>query len=57
MVHKQKRLILKCPKCGQASYYEGYPSDPQVSTVMCMKCGYSNMGYVFKRLKSMPRKK
>jgi len=57
MVHKQKRLILECPKCGDISYYGGYPQDPQMSTVLCLRCGYAGAGMAFKRMKSLPKKK
>jgi predicted RNA-binding Zn-ribbon protein involved in translation (DUF1610 family) len=52
MVHtRAKKLYLKCPHCGRVDLYGGYPSDPQVSTVMCMRCGWSGMGCAFERVK------
>jgi len=43
-------MKLKCPKCGQVAEWTGYPADPQVSTIMCLKCGYKGAGGSFERV-------
>jgi Zn ribbon nucleic-acid-binding protein len=43
-------LFLGCPKCKQIWKYDGYPSDPQVSSIQCLRCGYIGMGCTFPRM-------
>ena len=37
-------LMLTCPRCHTESGHGGYPSDPVLSTVMCLHCGYGGPG-------------
>lgn len=41
---------LSCPKCKQVWKYEDYPSDPQLSLVECLHCGYVGVGASFPRM-------
>lgn len=47
---KKKDMKLKCPKCKTVLPYGGYPSNPNVSTVACLTCGYVGAGYAFHRI-------
>lgn len=38
------QLFLECSLCGNVSAYGGYPAVPQTSTVMCLTCGYLQVG-------------
>ena len=42
-------MTLKCPKCHSVAEYSGYPSDPKLSTVVCLSCGYAGQGATFPR--------
>ena len=44
-------LFLGCPNCKQVWLYEGFPSDPYLSLVECLRCGYVGVGAGFKRHK------
>ena len=44
-------MILKCPSCGQEAEWEGYPTDPKLSTVVCLRCGHGAPGAAFPRVK------
>ncbi len=43
-------MQLECPKCKTVSEYAGYPPNPQMSTVICLTCGWAGMGAAFKRI-------
>ena len=43
-------LKLKCPRCGKVAEYAGYPSDPVLSTVLCLHCRYAGSGATFEHL-------
>ena len=44
-------IFLSCPECKQIWKYEGYPSNPQLSLVECLRCGYVGVGASFPRPK------
>lgn len=42
------KLELQCPKCKFRAPYSGYPSEPILSTILCLACGYAGPGATFK---------
>ncbi|MEM4058439.1 MAG: hypothetical protein QXZ12_06930 [Thermoplasmata archaeon] len=37
-------LYIECNHCGKISLYKGYPAVPNVSSILCIHCGHTQMG-------------
>ena len=51
-----KELYLGCPKCRQVWKWDGYPNDPQLSSIQCLHCGHVGVGASFPRMKGVKAK-
>lgn len=49
----EAQMNLECPECKQISEWKGYPSNPQLSGIQCLACGFIGEGFRFRRIKSI----